>query len=68
MDNEKLLAKGNFERIGEKESFVTHKVNGEKYVIENYAPTHKEALEFIIKQLTEADYKVVNSLDEIMHI
>ena len=35
MENEKLLAKGNFERIGEKESFVTHKVNGEKYVIKD---------------------------------
>ena len=27
MDGEKLLAKVNFERIGEKEAFVTHKVN-----------------------------------------
>ena len=32
MENETLLAKGNFERIGEEEAFVTHKVNGEKYV------------------------------------
>lgn len=65
MDNEEVIAKGNYERIGEEKAFITHKVNGEKYVIENYAPSHKEALEFIIKQLTEADYKVVNSLDEI---
>ena len=65
MENEEVIAKGNYERIGEEKAFITHKVNGEKYVIENYAPTHKEALEFIIKQLTEADYKVVNSLEEI---
>ena len=65
MDDESVLAKGNYERIGDPKAFVTHKVNGEKYVMENAAPTHKEALEFIIKQLTEADYKVVNSLDEI---
>ena len=65
MENEEVIAKGNYERIGEEKAFITHKVNGEKYVIENYAPSHKEALEFIIKQLTEADYKVVNSLDEI---
>ena len=65
MENESVIAKGNYERIGEEKSFVTHKVNGEKYVIENYAPTHKEALEFIIKQLTETEYAVVNSLDEI---
>ena len=30
MENETLLAKGNFERIGEQEAFVTHKVAGEK--------------------------------------
>lgn len=65
MDDESVLAKGNYERIGDPKAFVTHKVNGEKYVMENAAPTHKEALEFIIKQLTEADYKVVNNLDEI---
>ena len=65
MENEEVIAKGNYERIGEEKAFITHKVNGEKYVIENYAPTHKEALEFIIKQLTEADYKVVDSLSEI---
>ena len=65
MEDESVLAKGNYERIGDPKAFVTHKVNGEKYVMENAAPTHKEALEFIIKQLTETDYKVVNSLDEI---
>lgn len=65
MENESVIAKGNYERIGDPKAFVTHKVNGEKYVMENPAPTHKEALEFIIKQLTETEYKVVNSLDEI---
>ena len=65
MEDESVLAKGNYERIGDPEAFVTHKANGEKYVMQNAAPTHKEALEFIIKQLTETDYKVVNSLDEI---
>ena len=65
MENEEVIAKGNYERIGDEKAFITHKVNGEKYVYENYAPTHKEALEFIIKQLTETEYKVVNSLEEI---
>lgn len=65
MENESVIAKGNYERIGDSKAFITHKVNGEKYVIENAAPTHKEALEFIIKQLTEAEYAVVSSLDEI---
>ena len=66
MDNEEVIAKGNYERIGEPEvSFITHKVNGEKYRIEHPAPTHKEALEFIIEQLTKTEYAVVSSLDEI---
>ena len=66
MDNEEVIAKGNYERIGEPEvSFITHKVNGEKYRIEHPAPTHKEALEFIIEQLTNTEYAVVSSLDEI---
>lgn len=66
MENEEVIAKGNYERIGEPEvSFITHKVNGEKYRIEHPAPTHKEALEFIIEQLTNTEYAVVSSLDEI---
>ncbi len=66
MDNEEVIAKGNYERIGEPEvSFITHKVNGEKYRIEHPAPTHKEALEFIIEQLTNTEYAVVSSLNEI---
>ena len=66
MDNEEVIAKGNYERIGEPEvSFITHKVNGEKYRMEHPAPTHKEALEFIIEQLTNTEYAVVSSLDEI---
>ena len=30
MDKKTVLAKGNYERIGETEAFLTHKVNGEK--------------------------------------
>ena len=41
MENESVIAKGNYERIGDPKAFVTHKVNGEKYRIENQAPTHK---------------------------
>ena len=68
MENENVIAKGNYERIGIDKSFITHKVNGERYVIENPAPTHKEALEFVIKQLTETEYAVINGLDEISAI
>ena len=33
MDTEEVMAKGTYERIGE-QSFVTHKVNGEKFRFE----------------------------------
>ena len=65
MKNEEVLAKGNYERIGQENSFVTHKVNGEKYVLENPVPSHKEALEFMLKQLLHPEYGVISSLDEI---
>ena len=55
MDDEKVLAKGNFERIGEKEAFVTHKVNGEKYVIKSPVMNHEEALKIVLEQLTHKD-------------
>ena len=65
MDNEKVLAKGTYERIGEGNSFLTHKVNGEKYVLENPVDSHKDAIDFALKQLTNPEYKVIDSLDEI---
>lgn len=65
MENEKTLAKGNYERIGQNNSFVTHKVNGEKYKIENPVKDHAEALNFVMKQLTDENYGVIKSLEEI---
>ena len=66
MENEKLLAKGNFERIGEEtESFITHKVNGEKYVIKTPALNHTDAIKVVLAQLTHAEYGVIKDLSEI---
>ena len=65
MEGEKLLAKGNFERIGEKEAFVTHKVNGEKYVINAPVMDHEEALKIVLEQLVHKDYGVIKDLSEI---
>ena len=64
MDGEKLIAKGTYERIGEA-SFLTHKINGQKYVLQHPAKTHKEALDFAIQQLLSKDYPAISSLDEI---
>ena len=68
MDDEKVLAKGYFERIGSYDSFVTHKVNGEKYRYDVIARDHGEAIKFVLKQFTDDKYPVINSLDEITAI
>lgn len=65
MEKEEVLASGKYERIGEKEAFITHKVNGQKIKIDNPAYNHTEAIEFTLKQLINPEYKVIDSLDEI---
>ena len=64
MENENLIAKGTYERIGEA-SFLTHKINGEKYVLQHPVKTHKEALDFSIEQLLNKDYPAIADLSEI---
>ena len=65
MEDESVLAKGNFERIGEQEAFLTHKVNGNAYVIKKPVMNHTEALEVILEQFINPEYKVIDSLKEI---
>ena len=68
MENEEVLASGKYERIGEAEAFITHKVNGRKIEIKHPAKTHEEAVDFTLKQLINPEYKVIDSLDEISAI
>lgn len=65
MENEEVIASGKYERIGEVESFIVHKVNGQKIQIEHTAMNHEEAIDFTLKQLVHPEYKVIDSLDEI---
>ena len=65
MSTERIIAKGNFERIGEKESFLTHKMNGEKYVYNEVAMNHEEALNLIMKELQNPDHRAIENLSEI---
>ena len=65
MDNEELLAKGNFERIGQPNSFLTHKVNNIKRHFEHQVNNHEEAIEFIFKRLLSKHYGVMKSMDEL---
>ena len=43
MDEKSVMAKGNYERIGEQEAFLTHKVNKEKHVLKQAVMTHDKA-------------------------
>ncbi len=65
MDNTSVLAKGNFQRIGEKESFLEHKINGNKYVIKEYVKTHEQALKCVFHELLNKSYPAISDLSEI---
>ncbi len=65
MENEEVLAKGNYEKIGIKGSFLTHKVNGEKFKIEKDAEGHDDAIAEVIAQLTDAEHGVIKDVSEI---
>ena len=65
MSTESVIAKGNFERIGEKESFLTHILNGKKYVYNEVAMNHEEALNLIMKELQNPDHRAIENLSEI---
>ena len=65
MDNDEVIAKGNYERIGMEGSFLTHKFGNEKKVYEHDAPNHEEAITFTMGKFVEPGIAVVSSLDEI---
>lgn len=65
MKDEKIIAKGIVERIGEKGSFLVHKVNGKETKIEKKFNTHAEGLEFALQLLTDKKIGVLKSLKEI---
>lgn len=65
MDNEKVLAKGNCERIGDIASLTHKTADGKKIQIEKAMPTHKEALDEVMLALTSGEGKVIDSLKEI---
>ena len=64
MDTDQVIAKGTYERIGE-QSFVTHKVNGEKHKFEHPVENHKEAIDFMIELLLKPEYNTIKDLSEI---
>lgn len=60
-----VLAKGNCERIG-MDGFITHKVSGkEDYKTNADFPDHRKAINFVLKLLTDQEFGVIKSVDEI---
>ena len=63
MPEEEVLISGLFERIGDKGSSYTIKVNGEKYSKEVELPTHVTAFEILVDELKKN--KIIKKLSEI---
>ena len=68
MDTEEMLVKGNYERIGQGNSFLTHKVNGEKHKFEHPAKNHEQAIKFVLSRLVNPHYGVLENLEELAGI
>ncbi len=65
MDNEKVIAKGNCEKIGLEGSFIGYKTTGDKREVKVLMPNHTVAIEQVFKALTNAEDGVIKSVDEI---
>ena len=65
METESVIAKGNCERIGIDGSKLTHKANGQEYVIEQAMPDHNVAVSLVLKALTDKESGVIASMEEI---
>ena len=65
MENEEVLVKGLCERIGINGGVITHKVNGQKVVMNIEMADHTVALNKVLESLTDAKIGCIKSLDEI---
>ena len=67
MSNEKTVAEGICERIGTADSEMTYKAHGNKTKVEHGMPTHKEAIDLVLKTL-QGENGVIKSIEEIEYI
>lgn len=65
MENEERIVKGNYERIGGKNSFLRINIRGEKLEIEKIARSYEEAIKIVLNILQDEKYNIISSLDEI---
>ena len=64
-DNKEVMANGVVERIGDTGSCITHKAKGQKIEFESPCPTHKEAIELILKEITDKEVGVISDMSVI---
>ncbi len=65
MNNETVMCKGNCERVGLDDSFVTHKANGKEWKVECDFPSHTEAFMKVVTLMTSGDSAVISDKSEI---
>jgi acetate kinase len=65
-DRKEVLGKGIVEKISLDDSFIEHQTMGKKEYTKEYpCPSHKEAIELIIKTIVDPDVGAIESIDEI---
>ena len=64
-DDKSVLCTGIVERVGRPGSVITHCVEADKYKIESPCPTHKEAIELIMKEITDEKVGVIKDMNAI---
>ena len=65
MDNQSVITSGGIEKIGLPDSFITVKLNGEKYKMERPIAEHTVGVQFIFEVLTSGEYAVLQNLNEL---
>ena len=66
MDDQSVLTSGGIEKIGLPDSFIKIKLaDGKKVQIDEPIPEHTKGVKFILQVLTEGEYAVLGSLNEL---
>ena len=65
MDDQSVITSGGIEKIGLPDSFINVKLNGEKHKMERPIADHTAGVQWIFEVLTQGDYAVMKSLDEL---
>ena len=65
MSDKSVVTSGGIEKIGQEDSFITVKLNGEKFKTVTPVPEHTAGVKLIFKVLTEGEHAVLKDLHEL---